>query len=334
MTPEQWLEVKQLFEQTRPLPAPDRAAFLDGAAPDDAEVRAEVSRLLEAAEQTDDFLEQPALAAGAQVILDSTQPRLGSRVGPYRLVRLIGNGGMGEVFEAQRDDGEFSQRVAIKLVHRGIDSRNLLSLFRRERQILANLSHPNIARLLDGGATPDGMPYFAMEYIEGQPIDQYCAARHLPEADRLALIRTVCDAVEYAHRQRVIHRDLKPDNILVTAEGVPKLMDFGIAKLLEPDGSARNSMVSGFRIATPAYASPEHLAGQDLTAATDIYSLGVIVADLIPQLAQGRLRHVIQKATAPEASERYQSAAEFAADLDPAHPFRRILRSFVARSRS
>src|SRR5574341_69028 len=209
--------------------------------------------------------------------------KVGRQVGSYKLVREIGRGGMGAVYLAVRADREFRQRAAIKLVKRGMDTDFVIRRFRNERQILAALNHPNIARLLDGGTTTDGLPYFVMEYIEGMPIHRYCDTHRLAVAERLKLFRQVCAAVAYAHEQQVIHRDIKPGNILVTGDGTPKLLDFGIAKILDPDLAADtlNPTATAMRLMTPDYASPEQARGEQVTDATDQYSLGVLLYELL-----------------------------------------------------
>ena len=201
------------------------------------------------------------------------------RIGPYKLIRELGHGGMGTVFLAGRADEQFEKRVALKIV-RGSDSEEVVRFFRRERQILAGLEHPNICRLLDGGSTEEGLPYFVMEYVDGEPIDRYCDERKLSISDRLNLFEAVCSAVQYAHQSLVVHRDLKPGNILVTSDGVPKLLDFGIAKLLNP-GVAGGGAHETVMALTPDYASPEQVRGRAITTATDVYSLGVILFELL-----------------------------------------------------
>ena len=207
----------------------------------------------------------------------------GRRLGVYKLVRRVGQGGMASVYLAVRADGEFRQQVAIKLVRAGLDSDEVLSRFRNERQTLAGLDHPNIVKLLDGGSSPEGTPYLVMDYVEGSPIDEYCDRQRLSVEERLHLFGRVCEAVEYAHQEGVIHRDLKPSNILVTADGVPKLLDFGIAKVLSAQRSdeALRLTHTGARCMTPAYASPEQVRGKSPTFATDIYSLGVVLYELL-----------------------------------------------------
>ena len=221
------------------------------------------------------FLNNPPQAAAAAVTeLHDRASRVGDRIGPYKVLRRIGRGGTGSVYLAVRDDDEFQRRVAIKLVRRGMATTDILRRFRSERQILASIDHPYIARLLDGGSTDDGVPYFVMEYIEGEPINVYCDRNQLSIEDRLTLFCQVCSAVQVAHQNLVVHRDIKPGNILVSAEGVPKLLDFGIAKLLNPELSAAvdDPTMLELRVMTPEYASPEQIRGGAITTASDVYS--------------------------------------------------------------
>ena len=219
---------------------------------------------------------------------DITVPPAGgerdARIGPYRVIREIGRGGMGTVLLAVRSDDAFQKRVAIKILKRGMDTEAIVRRFRTERQILASLEHPYIAGLLDGGTTPDGLPYFAMEYVEGQPIDEYCHARQLDTSARLQLFRKICAAVQHAHQNLIIHRDIKPTNVLVTADGTPKLLDFGIAKLLNPELAGQTlapTLLPGPQLLTPEYASPEQVRGLPVTTAADVYSLGVLLYELL-----------------------------------------------------
>jgi non-specific serine/threonine protein kinase/serine/threonine-protein kinase len=222
------------------------------------------------------------LTSGAETEATAPLPER-ERVGPYRLVRQIGEGGMGAVYLAFRDDDQYRKRAAVKLLRKGMVSDELLGRFRRERQILASLDHDRIARLLDGGATEDGLPYLVMEYVEGQPIDQYAESHKLSIRERLELFRAVCSAVHFAHQNLVVHRDLKPSNIMITTEGSPKLLDFGIAKLLNPELGAPSMVATQveLRIMTPAYASPEQIRGESITTASDVYSLGVLLYELL-----------------------------------------------------
>ena len=233
---------------------------------------------------------------------------VGQRIGPYKVIREIAHGGMGAVYLAFRADDEYQKQVAIKLIKRGMDTDLIIRRFRNERQILANLDHPNIARLIDGGTTEDGLPYFIMDHVEGLPIDAYCDAHKLSIAEQLKLFRTVCSAVEYAHQHHVIHRDLKPSNILVTAEGVPKLLDFGIAKVLNPEPPFQTVESVGLRPMTPDYASPEQVRGETITPASDVYSLGVLLYELLtghrPYRVKSRTPQEIERVICEEEPEK------------------------------
>ena len=273
-----WSRVKQVLGDALELPDPKRAAFLDQACGSDEELRQEVEALLEVSADVDDFIEKPALAQSD----DWLSGLIGSRIGPYRVVELLGEGGMGAVYRAVRDDGDFQQQIAIKLVKRGMDTNAILRRFRAERRILARLDHPNICKLLDGGVTEDGLPYFVMEYLQGAPIQTYCQERKLSVDERLKLFVQLCGAVEYSHRNLVVHRDLKAKNILVTEEGVPKLLDFGIAKLLNDDSATNpDPTIAADRLFTPDYASPEQIRAESITTAADIYSLGVLLYEIL-----------------------------------------------------
>jgi serine/threonine protein kinase/tetratricopeptide (TPR) repeat protein len=278
--------LEALFHEALPLSPEERPALLEGACRDDPALKTEVERLLAAHEKAGEFIQVPAATLGGMGAADESLE--GRRIGPYRVVRVLGRGGMGAVYLAERADGSFTQRVAIKLIKRGMDTDHVLARFRAERQILASLNHPNIARLLDGGSTADGLPYLVMEYIDGQPIDAYADAGHLSVPDRLRLFLDVCDAVSHAHGQGVIHRDIKPLNILVTPAGDPKLLDFGIAKVLD-DADEVTSTVTGLRLLTPEYASPEQVEGRHATAASDVYSLGVVLYELLTGRSPYRL---------------------------------------------
>lgn len=272
-----WRQVKEIFQTVVELPAEERPRYLSFACKGDSGLQAEVEAMLSADRQADRFLESSPF----QSIPQTPSRALDRRIGPYRILRQIGHGGMGAVYLAERADGNFEQRVAIKIIRRGMDTVEMLRRFHIERQILASLDHPNIARLIDGGTTEDGLPYYAMEYVEGRSIDQYCADRALGITERLRLFRTVCAAVQYAHQHLVIHRDLKPSNILVTEDGTVKLLDFGIAKLLTPDNHDPMATATGLGLMTPAYASPEQVRGDAITTATDVYALGVIFYEMI-----------------------------------------------------
>ena len=282
MNSDQWARIKEIFQLALDLPSAERAAFVREASCGDEDLRAEVQSLLDAEPGDDDFLSGSAADYVPDAVADQAagDRNLGRHIGPYRLVRELGAGGMGAVYLAERT-GDFHQTVAVKLMHAGLYSRSVTSRFRHERQILASLDHANIAKLFDGGATEDGQPYFVMEYVEGQPIDQWCAERMPALPEVLSLFLQVCSAVQYAHQNLVVHRDLKPGNILVTAEGTPKLLDFGIAKLLRPDETGEALTQAGMRLMTPEYASPEQVRGLPVSTASDVYSLGVILYHLL-----------------------------------------------------
>jgi eukaryotic-like serine/threonine-protein kinase len=283
MTPERWQRVKDLLTSALERDLAEQHVFLAGACAGDEELQREVESLLEYQSREENFIQTGAVDAALRLLGgDALASVTGQRIGPYRLVREIGRGGMGIVYLATRDDEHYQQQVAIKLVKRGMDTDLVIRRFRNERQILANFTHANIAALLDGGTTDDGLPYFVIEYVDGTPIDVYCDTHRLGIVERLKLFRIVCGAVQYAHRNLVVHRDLKPSNILVTAEGVPKLLDFGIAKLLDVGASSDlTEMTLAARPMTPEYASPEQARGEPVTVASDVYSLGVLLYELL-----------------------------------------------------
>jgi serine/threonine protein kinase len=323
MEPERWQEIEPLYYAVLKREESQREEFLQQACAGDQHLRREVESLLAHQDRAEIFMDAPALRVAAKVLVQEGaaseagppvealaatracnflgDPLIGKRVGPYRLVEVIGNGGMGAVYKAERDDNEFEKQIAVKLLRFGSQHADLPRRFRDERQILARLEHPNIARLLDAGTTDHGLPYFMMEYIEGQPIHRYCDERLLPTRERLKLFRIVCSAVQYAHQNLVIHRDIKPGNILVTDEGVPKLLDFGIAKLIDPvpaDSSLLSTVTTGL-LMTPEYASPEQVRGEAVSTSTDVYSLGVLLYELLtgqkPYTFKNRLPNEIAK---------------------------------------
>ncbi|MCU0239132.1 MAG: serine/threonine protein kinase, partial [Pyrinomonadaceae bacterium] len=274
MNSENWKKIKEVFNEASDLPSEKRASFL---ADYDAEIRLEVEKMLKAIETDKSLLNTPVVELNE---VWQEENLLGQKVGDYKIIREIGEGGMGSVYEAVRDDGEFEQRVAIKLIKSGLGSKEISSRFRHERQILASLEHPNIARLLGGGMTQKGLPYYAMEFIEGVPIDEFCQENNLSINERLELFRQVCVAVSFAHSRLVVHRDLKPSNIFVTKDGIVKLLDFGISKVLTPN-SEQMGTATQIGIMTPAYASPEQVRGETVSTSTDVYSLGVILYELL-----------------------------------------------------
>jgi serine/threonine protein kinase/Flp pilus assembly protein TadD len=277
--PEKWDQVKELFALAQDLDPGERSGFLRKACAGDDSLLAEVESLLSSFDSAPTFLEDSP-AAG----LASAQSRAlnGKRIGSYRILREIGQGGMAVVYLAERADDEYRKQVAIKMLKPGTGRDEILRRFRIERQALAALDHPSIVRLLDGGSTEDGLPYLIMEYVDGVRIDQYCDAHKLPITERLQLFRAVCMALQYAHENLVIHRDLKPSNILITKQGVVRLLDFGIAKVLNPQWSPEATLTqTDWRPMTPDYASPEQIRGQAITTATDVYSLGVLLFELL-----------------------------------------------------
>jgi len=308
---ERWARVKELFEAAADLAPNERAALLSSECDGDTALRCEVESLLESDSQTDGFIEQPVLDIPRNLFPEAPEEEslAGRQFGAYQIIREIGRGGLGAVYLAARADDEYRKEVAIKLVRRGLDTDDILRRFRNERQILAQLDHPNIARLIDGGTTDEGLPYFVMEYVNGEPIGAYCDAHSLITTERLNLFRKVCAAVTYAHQNLVIHRDLKPSNILIASDGEPKLLDFGIAKLLGQDEEALAQTMTAQRVMTPEYASPEQVKGEKITTASDVYSLGVLLYELLT----GRRPYRLKTRTADE-------IARAITDQEPARP--------------
>ncbi|MEO1369501.1 MAG: serine/threonine-protein kinase, partial [Acidobacteriota bacterium] len=304
MDAERWRRIDALFQGALDLAPSERGAYLDDACADDVDLRREVAAMLAADASDPELVDDVRPDRLANIVIAGVESSGGGPepapadpaavplpfpfLGPYRLIKELGRGGLATVYLAERDDEEFTMEVAIKLVRRGLDSPALLERLRLERQILARLEHPNIARLIDGGTAPDGRPYFVMERIEGERIDRWCENRGLDLRGRIELFRKVCDAVQTAHHLLVLHRDIKPSNILVTEGGEPKLLDFGIAKLLD-DADESSSVAPGFttltdtgmRLLTPEFASPEQVRGEALTTASDVYSLGVLLYLLV-----------------------------------------------------
>lgn len=309
-----------MLSQALALDTDQRRSFLDSACAGDAELRAEIELLLDQQVKTsDDNIEQFASDAAARLRFDEVANKDGTRIGPYRILRELGRGGMGAVYLAERDDEHYHQQVAIKLIKPGLSGDAIRKRFRNEMQILADLSHPNIARLLDGGDTVEGVPYLVMEYVEGRPIDLFCDEKQLSIDERLRLFSTVCAAVQYAHQHLVIHRDIKPGNILVSEEGLPKLVDFGIAKLLDQDRMDATATAMPFM--TPDYASPEQVRGVAVSTATDVYSLGVVLYELLtgrrPYRIKSGIAHEVAKAICDDEPQRPSTAQRpLHADLD------------------
>ncbi|HEX4963035.1 MAG TPA: serine/threonine-protein kinase [Thermoanaerobaculia bacterium] len=331
----EWL---RWFDELAELAAEERAARLAELARTQPELAARLARLFAADAEGPEGLSRP-VAERAPVFVASAfvadaepeTPLPADRIGPYQLLALLGRGGMGEVFLAERADGAFEQRVALKLIKRGMDSEEIVRRFHRERQILARLEHPGIARLLDGGTAPDGRPYFVLELVEGEPIPSYCRRVKVSLEERLRLIIAACEAVDAAHRSLVVHRDLKPSNLLVTAEGQVKLLDFGIAKLLAETPEEWSTQHVGTPL-TPAYAAPEQLLGEPVTMATDVYALGVILYELLTGRSPhptGRSLATLARQDASEPTERpsavLREADPKAADDEAGIPDRRRL---------
>ncbi len=354
LTAADWTLLQEIFNQAVELPPEPRAIYLDAACRERPDLRARVEALVRSALNEDNVIAS-AIAEAADEHASGSLPGAGDRIGHYQITRVVGRGGMGIVYEAVRADDQYEKKVAIKLVAAGLLTRDLLPRFRAERQILANLDHPNVARLLDGGTTEVGLPYVVLEFVDGQPLDAFCDEHKLNTPQRLRLLVEIARAVQYAHQNLVVHRDLKPGNILVTPQGVPKLLDFGIAKLLQLDSgtSGPQLTVETTRMMTPEYASPEQLAGRPVSTATDVYQLGVIFYELLAgrrpfraedlplgeleraicQQAPARLAvdadldRIAQKALEKEPLHRYPSASEFADDLE------RYLGGFPVRAR-
>lgn len=309
MDTQRWQRVSEVFDAVVDAPAGERPGMLSRLCADDVELRREVEALLAADADAAAFEHDADSARGAAAIdwAESASEAHGAdeRIGPWRLLRELGRGGMGVVWLAERADGQFEQRAALKLVKRGMDTDAVLARFLRERQILARLEHPHIARLIDGGVSDGGQPWFAMEYIEGEPLLPWCRAQRASLHQRLRLFQDLCAAVQFAHGRLIVHRDIKPSNILVTASGEAKLLDFGIAKLLDesrPESTATSQ--GGHRPLTPAYAAPEQLRGEPVTIATDIYALGLVLYELLA----GHRPFAIDNAAAAEISARTQPA--------------------------
>ena len=259
----------------------DEAEFFEKACRDDVELRKEVESLLRFAETATDFIEKPAYEIAAETIADpGGELKAGEKLGEYKILSLIGEGGMGEVYLAE--DTKLGRKVAIKLLKFGLGTINIIRRFQQEERILAGLSHSNVAQLFGGAVTPAGLPYFVMEYVDGARLDDYCRDRQLSISQRLTLFRKICTAVSYAHQNLVIHRDIKPANIRVTSDGEPKLLDFGIAKLLDSEAPMVGEVTMTFAaVMTPEYASPEQVRGENMTTASDVYSLGVVLYELL-----------------------------------------------------
>ncbi|HEY6847175.1 MAG TPA: serine/threonine-protein kinase [Terracidiphilus sp.] len=353
LTAQDWIRLQEIFGIAVELAESERSRYLDEACSHDPTLRLRIDSLLQSIEGDTSFQHTVARAAADTIHL--SLPSAGDHLGPYEIAEVLGRGGMGVVYRAIRADDEYNKEVAIKVVAFGLLTSEFRQRFLRERQILANLDHPHIARLLDGGTTAEGMPFVVMEFVAGKPIDQYCAQQTFDREARIQLIIKVVRAVEYAHKHLVVHRDLKPDNILITEQGSPKLLDFGIAKALSPDTLINGTQtVDAARLMTPDYASPEQVRGETITTATDVYQLGVLSYLLLvgerpfstSSASLAELEHIICESLPPapnldadldrillqalekDPRQRYSSAESFAQDLE------RYLGGFPVQARS
>ncbi len=315
--PKRWQRIESIMDEALELDRDQREELVRKEAGEDVELAEQVLKMLAASDKADTFLDntnrsdlEEALARMSSVVEEESGDAEIERAGPYRLIRKLGRGGMGQVFLGVRDDEAFKRYVAVKVIRRGMDTDDILKRFRVERRILASLNHPGIAQLLDGGATDEGVSYFVMEYVDGDPITKYCDENRLSLQDRLKLFQKVCAAVHYAHQNLIVHRDLKPSNILVTKDGNVKLLDFGIAKFLNPDltGYTLPMTREEQRVMTPEYASPEQVRGNSLTTASDVYQLGVLLYELLtghrPFTFQTRVQGEIEKIILEKAPEK------------------------------
>jgi serine/threonine protein kinase len=323
MTPRRFHQIRNVFDALMEREPATRTVFLEEACQGDEELRSEVQRLMAAHEQAPGWLDQlggedlreAQAQSPAEESTEAPAPgrQKGRRIGPYEILGELGAGGMGTVYLAVRADGVFRKFVAIKIVQSEAASPEALRRFQKEREILASLDHPNIARILDGGSTEEGLPYLVMEYVEGKRIDAYCDEHRLSVNERLRLLEAVFSAIRYAHEKHVVHRDLKPGNILVTADGVVKLLDFGIAKLLPGrDGATVSLTRSSLLAMTPEYASPEQILGEVVTPLSDVYSLGVLAYELLtgrrPYRLRSRIFHEIARVICEESPTRPSAA--------------------------
>jgi hypothetical protein len=352
VTPERWKQIDDVFHHVHDLEPSARDAYLDDLRAKDLDLHGEVTSLLDSEADASTVLHETIAAGAGQLITDGASAMIGRRLGAYRLVALIGEGGMGSVFRAVRDDAEYRSEVAVKVLRHGLGSPHAVARFRDERQILAALDHPGVVRLLDGGSTEAGTPYLVLEYVQGDAITRYARDHELSVKARVELMIPVCEAVQYAHQQLIVHRDIKPSNIVVGERGVPKLLDFGIAKLLDPalDHERAAKTRTGMALLTPEYASPEQARGEPASTATDVYSLGAVLYELLadrpphratsnslealrmicevePQAPSavapavrrgaiaGDLDNIVHKALQKDSALRYATAAQLADDL-------------------
>lgn len=345
MKPERWRKIETLCQKAMNLQGTERTVYLEHVCAGDKELLEEVTSLLDY--EDSEWLQQPLVQVQSSFVFSDDQSVSDQTIGPYRIINTIASGGMGKVYLGVRNDDQFERFVALKVIRKGLVSDNVLKRFYEERQILASLNHPNIARLFDGGTTEDGLPWFAMEYIEGLPITEYCKVHEKNVGEKINLFLSVCSAVQYAHQNLVIHRDLKPENILITPDGTPKLLDFGIAKLMDLEQKSGQTQYQD-RIMTPDYASPEQVRNESISTVSDVYALGILLYELLTgalpyqfkkrtpaeierticntipkrpsavsdlKIFKGDLDSVIMKALRKEPSERYASVEQLANDL-------------------
>jgi len=327
---DRWTRIRTLLEKTWQLPAGERDAFLRNECAGDPDLRADVEALLRADQQAPEFLDSDAISIFGPALADAfppeKEPVRNRIIGPYRLIEEIGRGGMSRVYRAERADSHFEHEVAIKLLRIGLDTEAGRRRFELERQVLATLDHPNIARLLDGGLSEDDVPYLVMEYVDGKPLNDYCDAHTCSVEERLDFVVNVSEALQYAHRNLVVHRDLKPSNILVTDEGTLKLLDFGIAKLLDAEAAGLTvpATRTGIRPMTPGFAAPEQIRGDAISVATDVYQLGVLTCELLtgqrPFVTSGRSQFDIERAVLEDPPSRPSIVAKKGARRDAAEP--------------
>ena len=324
MNPSRWQQIEAVFQRAVDLAPKDRPALLESECQDDSDLKNEVEKLLADYDSAESFIESPvwtdsffinssakkAISASFDELTEEVEDNLiGRKIGVYQLIEELGRGGMGAVYLGTRADGEFKQKVAVKLIKRGMDSDFIVRRFRHERQILASFEHPFIARLLDGGTTGDGLPYFVMEFVEGDTLYNFCDKKRLDIRERLKIFQQICSAISYAHERGIVHRDIKPGNILFTKSGTPKLLDFGIAKVLDAEliHESVNPTASMMRLMTPDYASPEQVCGGEITSSSDIYSLGILLYELLtghrPYNFAGRALHEVSRVICDVAPE-------------------------------
>lgn len=331
MDAKKWQKLNELFAEALEISPNERAEFIS--AIEDSEIRNELESLLESHASFDKFLNKNAVELSARTFAENDSEKIiGRRIGQFKVVEEIGRGGMGAVFLAERTGADFTQKAALKLIKRGMDTDFIVQRFQTERRILSKLNHPFIAKLLDGGTTDDGLPYFVMEYVSGENLKDFCRNHNLSNSEKLKLFRQICEAVSYAHRNLVIHRDLKPSNIIICEDGTPKLLDFGIAKVLDPENETEKTTTE-FRLLTPKYASPEQIRGEIVDTQTDVYSLGVLLREILEELdlpkpetqklntrtrnakTDSELKTIINKAAHETASRRYISVEQFSEDI-------------------